>query len=538
MRLCREFAAAFPAQIKCTSFGETPEGRKMMALIVSGDGTFTPGANRKKKRPVVLIQGGIHAGEIDGKDAGFLALKELLKRNAAASPFRKVTFVFVPVFNIDGHERFGTNNRPNQIGPEEMGWRTTGQNLNLNRDYVKADAPEMQAMLRLLTAWDPILYADLHVTDGAHYQPVIALIFHPALKGPEPIRKVGEKVSDEMMKRLSPHLALPFYPSFVKEEEPASGFELGISPPRFSQAYWGNRGRIGVLVETHSWKDYATRVKATYDTILGLLDLAASQGGEWLKAAAETDALERKLAGTEVPLTYDVTPKSKPFEFKGVAYRREKSPVSGDLITIYDPKTPEVWTVPLFDELVPKLAVTAPKRGYYVPPAHTAAVARKLELHGISFQTLTKQKEGEFQTFRATETTFSKAPFEGRTRLELKGSWAPEKETIAAGSLFVPIDQKGARLILHLLEPQAPDSLAAWGYFNAAFEQKEYMEAYVAHQVGTEMLEKDPKVKEAFQKRLKEDEEFAKSPEKRLDFFYRRHPAYDVRYNRYPIFKE
>ena len=139
----------------------------MLALAASRSGALTAEAARERGVPVLLFQGGIHAGEIDGKDAGFLALRELLDDKAAKGALDGLVVLFVPVFNVDGHERFGRWNRPNQRGPEEKGWRVTAQNLNLNRDYSKADTPEMQAMLRLVEAWDPIVYTDLHATDGA-----------------------------------------------------------------------------------------------------------------------------------------------------------------------------------------------------------------------------------------------------------------------------------------------------------------------------------------------------------------------------------
>jgi murein tripeptide amidase MpaA len=153
--LCHAFEKAYPDAVRCTQFGTTPEGRPMLALIATRTGALTPEAARAKGLPVLLVQGGIHAGEIDGKDAGFQALRQVLDGEQAKGVLDKQVLVFVPVFNIDGHERFGAWNRPNQRGPEQMGWRTTGQNYNLNRDYVKADAPEMQAMLRLVDAWDP-----------------------------------------------------------------------------------------------------------------------------------------------------------------------------------------------------------------------------------------------------------------------------------------------------------------------------------------------------------------------------------------------
>ena len=163
---CETFARLHPDAVRCVRFGTSPEGRPMQALVASRSGALDPEAAHSAGVPVVLVQGGIHAGEIDGKDAGFLALRELLDGSAAPGALDDAVLVFVPVFSVDGHERFGAWNRPNQRGPREMGWRTTAQNLNLNRDYAKADAPEMQAMLALVEAWDPIAYVDLHATNG------------------------------------------------------------------------------------------------------------------------------------------------------------------------------------------------------------------------------------------------------------------------------------------------------------------------------------------------------------------------------------
>ncbi len=156
-KLCQAFQKNYPKEVRCMEFGRTPENRPMLALLVTRSSAFTPAQVAKQALPVTLIQGGIHAGEIDGKDAGFLALREILDNKVAPHVLDKQVLLFVPVFNIDGHERFGAWNRPNQRGPEEMGWRTTAQNFNLNRDYVKADAPEMQAMLKLINTWDPLL---------------------------------------------------------------------------------------------------------------------------------------------------------------------------------------------------------------------------------------------------------------------------------------------------------------------------------------------------------------------------------------------
>ncbi|MGH8186495.1 MAG: M14 family zinc carboxypeptidase, partial [Steroidobacteraceae bacterium] len=241
--LCTAYQQTWPKQVRCFEFGRTPEGRPMLALAASADGVLDAAAARRVQRPIVLMQGGIHAGEIDGKDAGFLALREMLQGKVAKGALAGVTLVFVAVLNVDGHERFGRWNRPNQVGPEEMGWRTTAHNLNLNRDYVKAEAAEMQAILRLLNEWDPILYVDLHVTNGAQFEHDISYSVAPTLAGDPELRQAGVALRDELMRRATAQGSLPidFYPAFVRDDDPASGFSVAVTPKRFSQEYWAAR---------------------------------------------------------------------------------------------------------------------------------------------------------------------------------------------------------------------------------------------------------------------------------------------------------
>jgi hypothetical protein len=539
-RLCAAFERRYPQQVRCREFGRSPEGRPMLVLIASADGAFEPDQNRERQRPVVLMQGGIHAGEPDGKDAGLRALREILEGKAARGVLERVTFMFVPVFNVDGHERFGRWNRPNQIGPEETGWRTTARNLNLNRDYTKADAPEMQAMLRLLTQWDPILYADLHVTDGAEFEHDISFNVTPTLAGERVMQVAGNFVRTELLRRLTIAGSLPidFYPSFVSEDDPQSGFAVSVPPARFSQEYWARRNRIGVLVETHSWKEYATRVRITYQSILAMLELAASNGTDWLRRAKAADERGAQVGGATVPLTYTNTDHVKMIDFRGYEYTREPSAISGALMTRYDNKTPRIWTIPLRDEVRPAITIAAPRGGYVVPAAHAGWVAGKLALHGLRSQTIERPIAGAaVQTFRATKATPASSTYEGRTPMGLEGAWANESRDVPAGSLFVPIAQPGWRLLMTLFEPQDPDSFVRWGFFNAAFERKEYMEAYVAEEVAAEMLKRDPAIKKEFEQRLAADPAFANDPGARLDFFYRKHPSWDERLNLYPVYR-
>ncbi|MEO6227217.1 MAG: M14 family metallopeptidase [Thermomonas sp.] len=538
--LCDAFAKAYPTSVRCFDFGTTPEGRPMKAMAVSTSGALDAKSARAKGVPVVLAQGGIHAGEIDGKDAGFWLIRDLLEGKVGKGVLDKTVLLFVPVFNVDGHENFRAWNRPNQRGPKEMGFRVTGQRYNLNRDYVKADTPEMQALLGLVNAWDPLVELDLHVTDGAKFQHDVSITGEPTNSGDEALRTAGRALRDGMVAKLATQGSLPvsFYPSLDRYDDPTSGFVHGVNTPRFSDGYYVLRNRLGILVETHSWKDYAHRVRTTYNAVLDALELTAANASQWQALAHDADQRARKLGGQSIPLAYKATDKVRLIDFLGYAYTRTPSDVSGALMTRYDETTPQVWKVPLRDDIVPNTIITAPKGGYLVPQQYAVAVAKQLLIHGIDFRVLTNTTRGmQAQVFVADSAKFAPNSVEGHQRVSLRGEWHNSTADIAAGSLYVPMAQDKSRLVVNILEPLAPDSMAAWGDFNNAFEQKEYMEPYVAEEQARLMMARDPALKAAFEQKLRDDADFAKDPEARLNFFYRRHPAWDNGTNRYPVMR-
>jgi hypothetical protein len=540
IQLCGAFQKAYPKQVRCIDFGRTPEGRPMKALVVSNTGAFTPQAAKKQGLPVTLIQGGIHAGEIDGKDAGFQALRATLDGKLARGALSKQVLIFVPVFNVDGHERFGKWNRPNQRGPVEMGWRTTAQNFNLNRDYVKADSPEMAAMLGLVNAWDPLTYVDLHVTDGAKFQHDVSIQVEPVYSGDPEFRRAGLALRSNVIADIAKQGSMPqsYYMSFAKTDDPQSGFVDSVSDPRFSTGYFPLRNRMAVLVETHSWKDYPTRVRVTHNTVISILEQVAQNGQAWQQAARAADERASALAGGQVALTYRTTDKTQMVDFQGYEYTRTPSDVSGILMTRYDESKPQVWRVPLREEVVADRVIAAPRAGYIVPAAWADIVAKKLALHGIAFRKLDKAlAQAQVETFRADKATFGATSFESHQRLTVDGAWKPEPRAVLAGSLYVPVNQPKARLVVAMLEPQAPDSLLAWGFFNNAYERKEYMEEYVAEDVAREQMAADPALAAEFRRRVETDPSFAKNAHARLEFFAKRHASWDERFNLYPVLR-
>lgn len=538
VRLCHALERAFPGRARCFAFGTTPEGREMVALAASADGVLDPQSARARRRPVVLVQGAIHAGELDGKDAGLITVRDLLARGGG--PLARVTLVLVPVLNVDGHERFGPHQRPNQRGPAEGGWRATAQNLNLNRDFAKADAPETRAALRLLGAWDPLVYADLHVTDGAMFEQDVAVLVDPRFAGDDGLRAEGTALSEALLERLgrAGHLPVDFYPSFEREDDPRSGFARSVMPPRFASAYWAARNRFGILVEAHSWRTYRERVRTAADFLSALLELAAERGSRWREAIDRADDAATRLAGTEIALAWAPGEHARTVPFRGYAYAREPSPVSGQLATRYDETRPARWDLPLREDLRPTVRTRLPRGGWIVPPAVATWMREKLALHGVAFEPLAAaHRHVDVEAFRCGEVRFRPEPYEGRQTVAVKGAWAREVRDVAAGALYVPVAQAQARLAAQLLEPEGPDSFLAWGFMNAIFERKEYLEPYVAEDFAQQLLARDPATRAEFERRLAEDPGFAKDPQARLEFFYRRHPAWDEAYRLYPVLR-
>jgi len=555
-RLCAAMLEVWPDALRSLEFGRSAEDRPMRALLASRSGAMSPQDLHDRRIPVLMIQAGIHPGESDGKDAGFIALRELLAGEAAPQVLEHIALLFVPAFNTDGHERVGRWNRPNQNGPQITGWRATAQNLNLNRDYTKADAPEMQAMLALIDTWDPLICADLHVTDGADFEPDVSLQVEPINQGDPQLRPSGVKLRDDLIEILARHgsLPLPFYPDLFETDNPQSGFVLTVYSPRFSTGYFPQRNRFTMLVETHSWKPYPQRVQIMRKTILGLAQLASKHAAEWLAMTRAADRAACTLGGSPLTLDYksgwreptaagkaalpQITEDAQLIDFRGYAYTREQSAISGAPVTVYDPTTPQIWRVPYRSRIEPALIVRAPRRGYFVPPAFAHEIGARLKCHGVTVAPLPKDLDtGALEQFHAARVSFSTQPFEGRMRANISGEWRVVKRDLSPTTLFVPISQALARLIVALLEPQGPDSYAAWGCFNACFERKEQLEPYVAEQIASQLFASNLELRAAFECKLEDDAGFSADPAARLEFFCRHHASWDEALNGYPIYR-
>jgi len=532
----QKLAKASPL-IEYKSFGKSGEGRDMPLLIASNDKTFTPDAARKKGKAVIFIQGGIHSGEIDGKDAGFALLRDIAITKTRADLLKDVVIIFVPIYNVDGHELTSPYNRINQNGPDEMGFRGTSTNLNLNRDYMKADTPETRAWLALWNEWKPDFFVDCHVTDGADFQYNVTYEYAHFQEVSPFIKNWMDTYFDGKIvpKVESEGNILTHYVEFAGREV-TSGVATFIATPRFATGYTPLRNRAGLLIETHSLKPYKSRVRGTYDILRYTIEEINQNKASLFEAnkKAEKETIERGKtydANRKFPLRLQITDKSVPFQFKGVEYKLEDSAISGAKRIVYGTKPLNI-SIPKYDDAKVTASVAPPL--YYIIPPQWQEVITILQAHGIKFQRTKEPLTLQVESYRFTEPKWAAFSFESRVTMSFKTIPIKERRAFPANSIIVPLAQDAANVAIHLLEPDAPDSFMLWGFFSAIFEQKEYGEGYIVEKVAREMLEKNPELKKEFEEKLK-DENFAKNPRARLNFFYERSPYFDKRIGLYPV---
>ena len=536
---CRRLAAAAP-QIRYKEFGLSGEGRALPLIVAATGGAFTPAAAHRAGKVVVLIQANIHAGETDGKDAGLALLRDMVITKTRPGLLAHAVVLFIPIYNVDGHERRSPYNRINQNGPAEMGWRANATNLNLNRDYMKADAPETRAWLRLWNEWQPDLFIDCHVTDGADFRYNVTYQYEAGENVPAPLREWWRTAFEA---RIVPDAEgtenlFSTYLVFRDNRDPmGKGVEGFISTPRFATGYTPLRNRPGLLIETHMLKDYRSRVRGTYDLLRAAL-AEVNRDPEGLKRAVRA-ADEQVVAegraydpARKVAVRLAFVEQPKPRLIKGVEFHTEQSDVSGAQRVVYGTK-PYDYTVPFFNETHAVTSVAPPL--YYVIPPQWAAVIEVLAAHGLHMQRLAEPATIEVESYRFSDVKWGNSSFEGRVLVTQKNQLVRERRLYAAGSVVVPMAQPAARVALNLLEPDAPDSFVAWGFFNSIFEQKEFGESYVLEKLAREMLAKDEKLRREFEQRVASDAKFAASPAERLRFFYERSPYRDRQMNLYPV---
>jgi hypothetical protein len=462
------------------SIGRTTEGREIPYVIASRPAVATPADARRLQRPVVYVQGNIHGGEVEGKDA-LLALVRDLAIAARPNVLDSIVLIAVPLYNADGNERFGpqSRNRTDQNGPELVGVRANAQNFDLNRDYVKADAPETRASLAMFNAWDPDVFVDLHTTNGSYHG--YALTYSPSLN---PAAVFGGLYARDSLLPLlrermrTRHSREVFdYGNFLSDERavPEStakeGWATYDARPRFGTNYYGMRGRIAILAEAYSHDPLERRISATYTFVSEILSLVGERGAS-IRSLSER-ASGQPLAWGRAPDSLQMVPIRSELVLtpSTVDVIREAVEPTGDS-SVTEPgmkrgfrRTGRFTPVrmPVFDRFTSALD-RIPPAAYVVAPGDTAIV-RLLRTHGIRVERSDSAWSARGEAFTIDSVIAATRLFQARRETRVQGKWDRALQSFPAGSFIVSTAQPLGTLVVYLLEPESEDGFATWNFF-------------------------------------------------------------------------
>jgi hypothetical protein len=468
------------------SIGKTNEGREIPFVLASRPLVSTPSEAKRLGRPIVYVQGNIHAGEVEGKDA-LLALLRDLAFSTRPNALDSIVLIAVPIYNADGNERFAPQsvNRTEQNGPEMVGVRANAQNLDLNRDYVKAEAPETRASLAMFNAWDPDVFVDLHTTDGSFHG--YALTYSPSLSPAATFG--GVYARDSLLPVLRSRMHIHGFEVFdygnfvsdgrglVADTTVPEGWSTYDARPRFGTNYYGIRGRIAILSEAYSHDTLQRRIASTYAFVREILSLVAEKSAAINSLTARADSQ---------PLAWGRSPDS----LQIVAVRSEliASPPTLDVIredlektgdsSLTQPGVPRgerrtgryrTLRMPVYDRFTSTLD-RMPPAAYVIAPEDTSIIAL-LRLHGIRVDRSDTAWRARGESFVIDTIVTAQRPFQGHHEVRLKGHWERGLQAMPPKSFIVSTAQPRGALIVYLLEPESDDGFTTWNMFDAHLQK-------------------------------------------------------------------
>ncbi|MFO7880854.1 MAG: M14 family metallopeptidase [Bacteroidales bacterium] len=536
MDLCQKFDEIFP-EVTYRSFGKSGRQHDLPLLVVDKDGLSSAGEIHNSGRTILMVQASIHAGEPDGTSAGMMFVRDLLQNKGMKQLLNEVSLVYLPVFNVDGYLRRSAYNRINQEGPEEMGWRTSADNINLNRDFVRSETVEMKHWHAMFERWMPDFFIDCHTTDGADYQYAITYDL-PVYGNMNPDQTAW--VRDKYLEPLKQSMAEDGFPmfryvSFRNWHDHESGLTAWISSPDLAQGYTTVKNRPGFLVETHMLKSYKQRVEATYQALEKSMELLVRHGNELqeLNQAADEHTASENFRSQPYPVRWKASDEYREIDFLGIEYTKKTSPITGGTYFHYGEK-PRTHKMKFYDDMQAVVMADVPE-AVIIPPEWEKVIER-LDIHGINYHRLEADESYEVRQYRFKDVTFADGPFEGAYRLaDFTMDTLQREQVFPAHSAYVSLDQKNAKLIVHLLDPSAPGSVLRWGFFNAIFEQKEYAEVYKMEEMALQMLKENPDMKKSFEKWLDANPGAKDSHWQMMNWFYQQTQYWDDRKDLYPV---
>ncbi|CAN5423312.1 M14 family metallopeptidase [soil metagenome] len=515
---------------KLSVCGTTDSGKPLHLVVISKDGKFDPESPSGKTK--IFINNGIHPGEPDGVDAcieltkTFLKFPDLLPDN--------IVLCIIPIYNIGGCLNRDSVSRVNQNGPDEYGFRGNSKNLDLNRDFIKCDAANTISLEKIIRKWNPDIFIDTHVSDGADYQYVMTLI--------ETQRsKMNPIVSDFMDKEMVPALyaamkktryeMCPYVESY--NETPDDGIVSFMETPRFSTGYTSLFNCISFVTETHMWKQYNQRVWATYDFIFSVINYCKQHSAEIIEVHKEAN--ENVSVQKIFSLNWQLDTTSFDWiSFNGFEAKHKLSAITGLPRLYYDRNSPYTKKIKYFNTYFPSTTVTAPE--YYLIPQAYAEVIDRLKLNDVVLKRLKKDTLMNVEVSRIEDYKTGKSPYESHyLHSNVKISKSMELIQFYQGDYVIETNQSSNRYIVETLEPEGDDSFFAWNFFDGILQQKEWFSDYIFEEKAESILKTNPDLKTALLEKQKTDSAFSNDHWAQLNFIYSHSPYMEKTYKRYPV---
>lgn len=522
------------SRVRMEQIGEADGGYPLHVVYYSANGDFNHSHWQKQGKVVILINNGIHAGEPDGVDASMLLLRDAVEGTVRVPD--NVVLAVIPVYNIGGFVNRGSYSRASQNGPASYGFRGNGQNLDLNRDFIKCDAAETRSLEQLFTQLDPDIFIDNHVSDGADYQHVMTLLATQH-------DKLGGQTGDFMYRTFTPLIyknmkqagydLVPYVNDF--DNTPVNGWREFFEPPRFASGYGALFHTIAYVPETHMLKPFKDRVWATYELMRCMIKEAGKNATEIKNArAADRKAL---ISQKELALEWRVdTTQAEQVTFKGYEAGHKASKVSGQPRLYYDHSKPFTKQVPFYNHYVPKKSVAAPTA--YVLPRAWTAVASRLQWNGVDMVQLQHDTTIAITAYHIDNYETVPKPYE-KHYLHKNITVSAEQVHMhcSKGDYVIKVNQPAKRYIVETLEPTAPDGFFAWNFFDGILQQKEGYSDYVFEDQAADMVAQDAHLRQLLEDKRKQDTAFARNGASQLDFVYKHSKYMEPGYMRYPVYR-
>lgn len=520
-------------EARLIEMGPSDSGRPLYLFLLQKEGIAeAPLATLSRDKTVLLINNGIHPGEPCGVDASLAFVEDLLQ----AGLQEEVLIAIVPLYNVGGSLNRGRDSRANQLGPEEHGFRGNARNLDLNRDFIKADALNTLSFHALFQALQPEIFVDTHTSNGADYPYTLSLISTQK-------DKLNPVLAQHLEQELEPYLYAdmarrqwPMVPYVnVFGASPRAGYAAFLETPRYASGYTALFNTIGFITEAHMLKPFADRVEATRQFLHSIYSYTARHSTLLRNLRKKAFAQDRQQRQWPQHWQLDSS-YSRPLLFTGYTAQYQASSLGPYRRLFYNRSASWTDSIPFYERYRPLDTAQAPR--YYVLPQAWREVVLRLQYQGIEMQPLKQDTSLAVESYYLKAYQFTPGPYEGHFYLEqCQGRRVAQKRAFLAGDYLIPTDQAGRRFLMATLEAEAVDSYLRWGFFNSIFQRKEYFSSYVFEETAARLLKERPDLRQAFAQWQKENPEAAGQAYLSLDFIYQESAYYEPEHLRYPIAK-